>query len=522
LETQQEPPYFLSYEVSDEQDLLIRTSFGSLVETALDHSRLLDIDLRVGSPKLDNTHLIRGGGVSVQGGAPFVRMPLDSSPYPVRWLLWYYTDNAYKQALERLSLVRASERVKVQARDTSQDMSKEEPVQQLGALHKFSVNTSLWEDKLRRISAPFARYKEIYKAEAVLHAGVETRWYVNSEGTRIRTSQDRYTLHISAVTKADDGMELPRFESFFAPSEEELPSETAALSAVEEIIADLLAMRRAPITGPYVGPAILSGRASGVFFHEVFGHRVEGNRLKSEADGQTFKAMLGSPVLPHAFSVYFDPTLTSYAGYPLAGHYAYDNQGVAGRRVTVVNDGIFGGFLMSRTPLAGFDHSNGHGRKQPGFWPVARQSNLVVEVNNAVTSQNLKDQLIQLLRAQHLPWGLRFEDIQGGFTLTRRTIPNAFNVIPIKVFRVYVDGHEELVRGVDLIGTPLAAFSKILAADDKPAVFNGICGAESGGVPVSAVSPGILLSQIEVQKKHKSQERPPILPAPSSTPQEEQ
>jgi len=122
--------------------------------------------------------------------------------------------------------------------------------------------------------------------------------------------------------------------------------------------------------------------------------------------------------------------------------------------------------------------------------------------------------LLEQVKKENKPFGLLFDDIQGGFTLTQRTVPNAFNVLPIMVYRMYPDGREELVRGVDLIGTPLIAFSRIVAADDQVGVFNGICGAESGSVPVAAVSPGILVSQIEVQKKEKSQERPPLLPPP--------
>jgi predicted Zn-dependent protease len=169
---------------------------------------------------------------------------------------------------------------------------------------------------------------------------------------------------------------------------------------------------------------------------------------------------------------------------------------------------------MSRTPIEGFPKSNGHGRKQVGLNPVARQSNLIVEVAPEAVRPDLKKLLIEEVQKQGLPFGLYFDDIQGGFTLTGRTIPNAFNVLPLMVYRIYPSGREELVRGVDLIGTPLTAFSKIVAADKNLAVFNGTCGAESGSVPVSAVSPGIFVSQIEVQRKQKSQERPPVLPAP--------
>jgi predicted Zn-dependent protease len=274
------------------------------------------------------------------------------------------------------------------------------------------------------------------------------------------------------------------------------------------------ALRVAPMMESYSGPAILSGRASGVFFHEIFGHRVEGQRTKNSTDAQTFKKKLGEPVLAKEFSVYLDPTLRRLGGTDLAGHYAYDNQGVKARRVDVVENGVFKTFLMSRTPIDGVPQSNGHGRAQVGLSPVARQSNLVVSVAPSAVQPDLKKLLIAEVQKQGLPYGLLFDDIEGGFTFTGRTVPNAFNVLPLVVYRIYADGHEELVRGADLIGTPLTTFSKITAADNHIAVFNGVCGAESGGVPVSAASPGIFVTQIEVQKKAKSQERIPILPAP--------
>jgi len=283
---------------------------------------------------------------------------------------------------------------------------------------------------------------------------------------------------------------------------------------VGKMIHDLEALRVAPLADPYTGPAILSGRASGVFFHEIFGHRVEGQRQKNSEDAQTFKKKINELVLSKDLSVYFDPTERRLANTDLAGYYLYDNQGVKARRVTVVENGILKTFLMSRTPIEGIPQSNGHGRAQTGFRPVARQSNLIVEVAPSAIQPDLKKLLIAEIKKQNLPYGLSFDDIQGGFTFTGRTIPNAFNVLPLMVYRIYPDGHEELVRGVDLIGTPLTTFSKIVAADDKLAVFNGICGAESGGVPVSAVSPGIFISQIESQKKSKSQDRTPVLPAP--------
>jgi predicted Zn-dependent protease len=254
-----------------------------------------------------------------------------------------------------------------------------------------------------------------------------------------------------------------------------------------------------------------------VFFHEIFGHRIEGHRQKNVNEGQTFKKKINERILPTFMSVVFDPLLKSLDGDALMGSYTFDDEGIKARKVTVVEDGIFKGFLMSRSPIEGFDKSNGHGRAAPGKRPVARQSNLIVETKEHVTEAALRNMLIEECKKQNKPYGLRFQQVEGGFTLTGRTIPNSFNVLPILVYRVYADGRpDELVRGVDLIGTPLATFERIIAASNEVETFNGVCGAESGWVPVSASSPSLLVREIEVQKKDKSQERLPILPAPEN------
>jgi predicted Zn-dependent protease len=515
LKAQPVPPYFLSYEITETHDFYISGAFGKLESSNENRRRQLDIDLRVGDYALDNTREIRGGTPN----NPFANysgaeIPIDNDPDAIRAALWYHTDERYKRALEQFTKVKTNVEVKAAQEDKSADFSREEPQRHTDPAIDIQVDRRVWEDKIRRYTAPFAQYTKIYQATARLNAEVETRWYVNTEGTRIQTSQPAWRLFVIAYTKADDGMELPRYESFFGFTEKDLPDDATVLKAVGKMIRDLEALRTAPVTDPYTGPAILSGRASGVFFHEIFGHRVEGHRQKLANESQTFKKMIGEPVLPKDFSVYFDPTARRMADTDLAGYFLYDNQGVQARRVDVVESGVLKTFLMSRTPIDGISQSNGHGRAQAGLSPVARQSNLIVEVAPSAVQPDLKKLLIAEVKKQALPFGLYFEDIEGGFTFTGRTVPNAFNVMPLVVYRIYPDGREELVRGVDLIGTPLTTFSKIVAADRKVAVFNGICGAESGGVPVSAVSPSILVSQIEVQKKQKSQERSPILPAP--------
>jgi TldD protein len=518
LKKQPTPPHFLSYEITEVHSADVRGAFGTITASDEARRRVLGMDLRVGTPAFDNTHIVAGGMPSAFehfGRFNLATVPLGDDTIAIRRVIWYQTDRAYKQAVERLTRARTSAQLRVTPEDTSPDFSPEPPVRHVEPPVQARVDRAAWEAKLKAYTAPFARHDDIYDGEAHLSVEGEVRWYVNSEGSELQTSTAYYRLTLWAYTRADDGMILPRYESFVASTPERLPDDTAIAKAVQKMIADLHALKKAPVITAATAPAILTGRASGVFFHEVFGHRVEGHRQKEEDDAQTFKGKIGERLLPREFSVYFDPTQRTLAGVELAGHYLYDNEGVTARRVDVVRDGVFKGFLMSRSPIAGFSRSNGHGRRQPGMSAVARQSNLVVTSSKPVPRARLKRMLLDEIKRQGKSFGLIFDDIEGGFTMTQRFGPSAFEVIPVMVYRVFPDGREELVRGVDLIGTPLTAFSRIVAADDVVQVFNGVCGAESGWVPVSAASPAILVSQIEVQRKPKAQDKAPILPPPA-------
>ena len=513
LSKESPPLHFLSYEITQRESVSVVASFGALSANTRSESQILDIDLRVGDSELDNTHPVREGRGSGFRRPSRTQVPL-SDPQALRMALWQATDRKHREATERLARVKASVRIQVDEEAPAADFSEEQAVEYSEEPQSTAVDRSAWAEKLKRYSAPFREADHIYSGSAVLSAVAANRWYVNSEGARIRTSDTSYRLMVFGSTKADDGMNLPRFEQFFAFSEDGMPEDEVVLETVRQLIDDLVALRSAPVAEPYSGPAILSGRATGVFFHEILGHRVEGHRQRQASDAQTFKDMIGEPVLPESFSVVFDPGVQRAGGTDLAGHFDFDNEGVKGQRVAVIDEGVLKAFLMSRRPIEKFSGSNGHGRKEPGFAAVARQSNLFVEVASPLSDSELKEGLVKQVLEEGKEYGLFFDAIQGGVTTTGRGRPNAFNVLPTMVYRVYPDGREELVRGVDLIGTPLTTFSNIVAGGTEVEVFNGTCGAESGGVPVSAIAPPVLVSQVEVQRKDKSQERLPLLPAP--------
>jgi len=519
LSKQSNPPYFLSYAVTETKTIRMSASFGKLKYSEDVSSRILDIDIRVGNYELDNTHTIRGSRFEFGGGGKGIELPMSNDEKAIRSIIWNATDKLYKKAVERYGKVLTNRAVKVKEEDSSADFSKQQIVEYIEDEQSFTIDTTLWKDRIKRLSALFSEDSKIYTGEVYFQADILTKYFVSSEGSRIQQSEPNVRMFASASTKADDGMTLPLFSSYFGFLPENLPSEETMATDIKSMIKTIGELRNAPLAETYSGPAILSGPASGVFFHEIFGHRVEGHRQKDPNSSQTFKSFLNKNILPDFIDVVFDPSLKTLNGQDIVGHYKYDDEGVKAEKVIAVEKGIFKNFLMNRSPIESFPVSNGHGRRQPGLRPVARQSNLLVKASKTISFDSLKTLLREECIKQNKEYGLYFVEISGGFTFTARTIPNAFNVQPLVVYKIFADGRpDELVRGVDLIGTPLTTFNNIIAASHDIGIFNGVCGAESGGVPVSASSPSLFVKTIEVQKKQKSQAKPPLLESPLTKP----
>lgn len=517
LSDKENPPYYISYLINEIDLDQVSSSFGVTSSLNSTRSRFLDIDLRVGDYDLDNTHIIRGNPISFTGATGAIPLPLEDDEISIRNAIWFATDRIYKSATERYEKVLTNQAVKVQMEDTSADFSIEKPFKFSGEKTFKPIDLKKWESISNEVSSKFSGNDWIYNGDFTIRDEKLTQTFVSTEGSEIQQHRQYIRVILSAKTKAEDGTSLPIFKTYFAFTPDELPSKETLLRDTDKLIEKLAELRDSELMSSYTGPALLSGEASGVFFHEILGHRIEGHREKDPNSSQMFKKSIGEKILPEHIDVIFDPTIKKLDGYSLSGYYEYDDEGVKSQKVVTVDDGIFRGFLMSRSPIEGFDNSNGHGRKQVGYKAVARQSNLIVKSEETEEFDELREMLREEAEEQGLEFGLYVDVVQEGFTLTGRTLPNSFNVHPVIVYKVFVDGRpDKMVRGLNLIGTPLIAFSNIIAVGDDFGVFNGICGAESGGVPVSACSPSILLSKLETQKKQKSQAKLPLLPAPET------
>lgn len=520
LKKQESGPYYMNMRTMDDYTVTITSKFGAVAGTSENRIRTLVPQIRLGSPELDNFKYNLAGAPAgpKSQGAQGVILPLgDNVTEAIREAIWRETLKRYEYARNVFDQTKTKAAVSVEDEDKSPCFSNapvehyyEAPI----PAEKQKIDIRAWEKRMDEVSAVFKTCPELRDGTASFSYQVLRTYFVNSEGTAVVQNRVATRVMLTASLKAADGMDLPLNASYFAYTPDELPDNARMIAEAQDMIKRLLALRDAPIADPYTGPAILSGPASGVFFHEIFGHRLEGHRLK--AGGQTFKKMVGEQVLPVEFQVYCAPQLKRYADTDLYGHYLYDDEGVKANHVDNVVNGTLKGFLMSRVPLDGFPESNGHGRTSGGGDPVARQSNLIIETTHPYSEDQLRGMLAEEAKKQGKEYGYYFRTVTSGFTYTGEGGSlNSFNVTPLEVYRVFADGRpDQLVRGVDMIGTPLSMFSNIVAAGNDPSVFTGVCGAESGWVPVTSISPMIYVSKIETQRRAQARDIAPILPSP--------
>jgi TldD protein len=519
----EDPPYFLRYLVRDYDETDMGARFGAIVEDDHTRARQANVEARVGDYQFDNTADDSTDKMfdidDFDRYEPPVAAPLDDDIDALRATLWLQTDVKYKRALSLLHKKRGARVTNVVEDESVASFSKEQPARSIDSPVTVNVDRAAWRDRLRKVSAAFKAFPEIFDSQVKLNVSHQTRYLVSTEGTELISERLIWALHFSASGRAADGLLVPHYRSFYGASEGELPDEKAQIAAARQLSEEIRKLREAPMMDPYNGPAILLPEAAGVFFHEALGHRLEGERQNDTKEGATFKGQIGKPILPGFLTILDDPTMRKYntasGSVSLNGYYRYDDEGVTARPVTLVERGVLRNYLKSRTPVKGSPNSNGHGRGDATLDPIGRMGNTIVRSDRRVPYAKLKQMLLAEIRRQRKDFGLIIADISGGQTNTTTYDFQAFKGMPRIVYKVDAStGKETLVRGVEFVGTPIGSLNRIVAASDAEGVFNGFCGAESGYVPVSTVAPALLISEIELQRTRRAMERAPILPAP--------
>lgn len=511
-----EKPYFISYRLVENNGYRISGKDGSIINSGDFKNAAANVEVRIGSYKDDQT---KGSSSWMYGrSTSYADLPFEEkiNDFAFRSAFWTATDSAYKRALTEYHRKKSKNVYeKVDEEEKERDaFSKEKKIISYTKAKGLKMDVELWESNVKTLSAMFNNQKTILSSGVSINFANATEYFINSEGTRIIQDRSYVSLYISASSLADDGRKVQDNRSFNVKSFKDLPGMKELKKEVENLLNTIEKLKKVPVIDPVSCPALLMPEPASILFHEAIGHRLEGERQFSRRSGQTFKGKVGKQIMPLFISMSDDPTMKTFKGQTLLGNYKYDQEGVLAQKVSLVEKGILKNYLLSRTPVNGFEKSNGHGRAEGTRNPVARMGVTVVKSHKEYSYKQLKKMLIEEIKKQKKEYGLIIQGSTGGSTNTSSYGEQSFRGAAKLVYKVYPDGKEELVRDAEIIGTPLAAIDKIIATGKDYEVFNGFCGAESGMVPVSTISPSVLLSNIEVQKKTQRKSRGPILPKP--------
>jgi len=505
-------PYFMSYLIKENTVNQIMAKFGSLILSENSKTRELFVDVRVGDYQFDNS--VNGKSGSSSSYKRSTLLPIENDIDAIRAIIWQITDDTYKKSLTQYFNKKAK---KVQEVDKNNlpNFSKEKPSIYIGKELELVFDKKEWEEKIKEISSIVKQYRELDDSSITFTAQKETVFFINSEKSKYITDDILYSINIDLSAISEDGNVINNFGSLHYKNLADIPDLDTIKKEVKKIIDEVYEIKNAKSINPINVPAILESEAAGILFHEAVGHRLEGERQIDETQGQTFSERVGTQIIPTFLSIEDNPSLYDFNSDSLLGYFVYDDQGIRGKKVPLVQKGILKNFLLSRTPVKGFANSNGHGRASNGRAPMARMSNLIIRSENEVSKQELKKLLIQEIKKQNKDFGLIIKKMTGGETNTSSYDFQAFKATPLLLHKVDPDtGEETPVRGVEIVGTPLISINKIIATGNNYKAFNGFCGAESGYVPVSTIAPSILISEIELQKTTSEKEKKPILPPP--------
>lgn len=508
-------PFYVSFLVRDEQCWDLKASYGGLVVDNHQRKRTCHCDIRVGSYRRDQ---VQDGGLNDsaedKASLDYVELPFGKQESGVRHGLWRQAEIRYREAVEAYATKKSYELTYLDRNRNLPSWQRLPGKEDVRWTSLPAVDDQYWRRFVESASRMVCQYPEIKESYVRFEAHNRTSVFVNTEGSLIIQNKPLWNLSCHLWMLPPNGDAVAWTLNKFVADPDDLPDARHFRKEVRDTMQVLRALAKSPTLRSYSGPVLLDPIPAGLMLHESLGHRLEGNRMLCAGEGQTFRDSLNQTILPSYLSIVDDPRLERFQGASLVGHYRYDDEGVPAQRAELISRGVLKGFLTSRAGIRSKHRSNGHGRNECGEQTISRMAVTHVTCDGGVSDQTLKARLIEEVKRQQLPYGIRIMSATGGETATESYNFQAFLGEINLAARVYPDGREELIRGVDFVGTPLNASRMIMAAGRRYEVDNSYCGAESGWIPVSTISPALLVSHLELQAKADTPYTQPCYPIP--------
>lgn len=541
---QLERPYFIEYAVHDTELYYAGATLGGLVDSRSQRVRLPRIRVRVGDYDFDNTNYVFS---DTMVGTPYALsyFPIDDHAGAIRRHFWLASDLVYRSALQILARKRAAVQNLTLA-EKLPDFARAEPVEMILPVRKQSYERKAWEEMVRRLSAELRAYPEVVASGVDVQVSNGAFYLVNSEGTRIRIPENVARFQVRANALAPDGMAVRDSVILLAHDIADLPGESELRKAVRSVGENLRALVNAPRGENYLGPVLFEPEAAAQLLADLFGRNLGQRRRPIGEPGRAvpfteseLEGRVGTRILPDWIDVVDDPAATEWMGRKLFGSYPVDLEGVIPERLAVVEKGVLKTMLATRQPVKGQLRSNGRARLYGSYGAnTATFGNLIVQAAERQPLEELRRRLIELSGQRGRPYGLVVRKLDFPSTASTQEVQRMITRMaqagggrrvvspPLLVYRVYADGREELVRGLQFRDLSIRSLRDIVAAGGEPAVFhyleNGapmaLTGASTFVADSSVVAPGLLFEELQLERIEEEFPRLPLVPRPELGP----
>ena len=512
-------PYYCSLLLKDTHWFNTWASSGSICRVQQDRTRNMYCDLRVGSYKYDQ--VMEGGLLELDDDLDScnnLTAPIDDNDYDgLRLTIWKLLESKFREALIDYNNKEATRISTPDPNNGLHSFTKGKRVSYRHLSRMDSVPHEAWNKFCKRASSWISELPRISGGWVEFDATQETRVFVNSEGSVTAQNQQVFSLTANINKLTSEGVRLEQDLVINCGALSELPDMRTFKKMLLEKYELLLKTAKAKKIHAFSGPVLLYPGPAGLLFHEAVGHRLEGSRLLSTGEGQTFRGQEGKKILPLPITIRDNPLQRTYRGQRCIGSYTYDDEGAKAQDVTLIEDGVLRGYLSTRSALKKGRHlSNGHARTKAEQRPISRMAVTVIESSCGEPLNVLKQKLIEEIKKQKKPFGMIVYETNGGETDTSSYDFQGFSGEITYATLVYPNGKEVCARGVNFVGTPLQSLNNIIGVGDTAELDNGFCGAESGVLPISTISPAVLVSNLELQAQEEELVTPSILKRPQS------
>lgn len=479
-----EDPFYISYSLNDYKIFVVNASLGGMLSSDQNHVRSSNTRVLVGGYEF-NDESLQENSVEPYYNSNDMEVPIEDDYKGIRRSLWLSTDKVYKTAGEIFNRHKAELKEKEKKIEDVPHLKffKAKPVVITSVNNQENIDYQKLEQRIVRLSELFLKYPALSASSVTLTTQNETAYFVNSEGTDVKISDQVASIYIRAALQDESGTYVFDQKRYSSNSIESLFQENNFDQIIDDLCRRLdLKQKANKLMESYEGPVLFLNESVADAFALILDEFSPNLPLSDDKDyhddyerTNSLENKIGKKVMSDNLNIRLRPTLVSYENSILLGSFQIDAEGIVpDDEIVLVENGVVKNLMTSRN------------YKQPEFIPNGTGQNPgVVDIDiksKLKTMESLKKRMMEIVGEEGLEYGIIVKE------------SNNFGMLD--VYKLHADGNEELFTNAAIEDFNIKSLRKILGGTKSRNVFNR---AHVGGFTSYIVPEALLIEEVEIE-----------------------